>query len=147
MTMLREAQRAIDCGDAGFSVPFRLWLLRALAIGRRRDRLRDTTLVQYRTDLKRRLDRIMAYAVPQGREAAPAHRPLPGAPTVFVADRRAADQQRLRARAAAERGVPQGHERVPLGMGRRDLRRVSIRRQHRENQRQHRAERRSRGAA
>lgn len=65
--LLREAQRAIDCGDAGFSAPFRLWLLRALGIGRRRDRPRETTLAQYRTDLKRRLDRIMAHAVPQGR--------------------------------------------------------------------------------
>ena len=66
--LLRDTQWAIDCGDAVFSVQFKRWLLRALAIGRRRDRLRDTTLVQYRYDLERRLDRIMAHAVPQGRE-------------------------------------------------------------------------------
>ena len=65
--LLRDAQWAIDCGDAVFGVRFRLWLLRALAIGRRRHRLRDTTLVQCRYDLERRLDRIMAHAVPQGR--------------------------------------------------------------------------------
>ena len=65
--MLREAQRVIGCGDAKFSAPFRLWLLRALAIRRRKDRPRDTTLVQYRTALKRRLDRIMACSVPQAR--------------------------------------------------------------------------------
>jgi len=35
-------------------------LLRAIAIGRRRDRLRDTTLAQYRADLDRRLDRVLA---------------------------------------------------------------------------------------
>ena len=40
-------------------------LLRAIAIGRRRDTLKDTTLKQYLADLDRRLDRIMA-AVPIG---------------------------------------------------------------------------------
>lgn len=66
--LLRDAQWAINCGGAGFSAQFRLWLLRALAIGQRRGQLRDTTLTQYRYDLERRLARIMAHAVPQGRE-------------------------------------------------------------------------------
>jgi transposase len=35
-------------------------LLRAIAIGRRRDTLRDSTLVQYRADLDRGLDRVLA---------------------------------------------------------------------------------------
>jgi len=35
-------------------------LLRAIAIGRRRDELKDITLKQYLADLDRRLDRIMA---------------------------------------------------------------------------------------
>jgi len=65
--LLRDAQWAIDCGDTGFSAQFRVWLLRAMAIGRRRNSLRDSTLVQYRHDLERRLDRIMAHTVPQGR--------------------------------------------------------------------------------
>ena len=63
--LLRDTQWAIDCGDDGFSVPFKLWLLRAMAIGRRRETLRDATLVQYRQDLESRLDRIMAHAVPR----------------------------------------------------------------------------------
>lgn len=37
---------AITCGDVGFSARFKLWLLRALAIGKRRHGLRDTTLAQ-----------------------------------------------------------------------------------------------------
>ncbi len=49
----------IDCGDSGFSVAFKYLLLRAVAIGQR-DRLRDTTLGQYRADLNRRLDRVLA---------------------------------------------------------------------------------------
>jgi transposase len=58
--LLRDAQYAIDCGDDGFSAAFRRLLLRAIAIGRRRDRLLDTTLAQYRADLDRRLDRVLA---------------------------------------------------------------------------------------
>ena len=88
--LLRDAQWAIDCGDAGFSVQFKLWLLRAMAIGRRRDGLRDTTLVQYRCDLERRLDRIMAHAAPPGREGETLRRRIGRCRehlTAFVADR------------------------------------------------------------
>jgi transposase len=63
--LLRDARFAIECGDTAFSAPFKLLLLRAVAIGRRRERLQDTTLAQYRADLDRRLDRIMT-AVPVG---------------------------------------------------------------------------------
>lgn len=66
--LLRDAQYAIDCGDAGFSAAFKRLLLRAVAIGRRRDRLRDSTLEQYRADLDRRLDRVLA--LPRCGEAA-----------------------------------------------------------------------------
>lgn len=58
--LLRDAHYAIECGDAGFSAAFKRLLLRAIAIGRRRDTLRDTTLRQYRADLDRRLDRVLA---------------------------------------------------------------------------------------
>jgi transposase len=61
--LLRDAAYAIECGDTAFSAPFRRLLLRAIAIGRRREVLKDTTLAQYLYDLDRRLDRIMA-AVP-----------------------------------------------------------------------------------
>jgi transposase len=63
--LLRDAKYAVECGDTAFSAPFRLLLLRAVAIGRRRETLKDTTLRQYLSDLDRRLDRIMA-AVPMG---------------------------------------------------------------------------------
>jgi transposase len=63
--LLRDAQYAIECGDTAFSAPFRWLLLRAIAISRRRETLKDTTLRQYLYDLDRRLDRIMA-AVPLG---------------------------------------------------------------------------------
>jgi len=58
--LLRDAQYAIDGGDDGFSAAFKRLLLRAIAIGRRRDELRDSTLRQYRADLDRRLDRVLA---------------------------------------------------------------------------------------
>jgi transposase len=66
--LLRDAQYAIDCGDDGFSAAFKRLLLRAIAIGRRRDRLLDTTLAQYRADVDRRLDRVLA--LPRRAEAA-----------------------------------------------------------------------------
>ena len=63
--LLRDANYAVECGDTAFSAPFKLLLLRAIAIGRRRDGLKDTTLAQYLADLERRLNRLMA-AVPIG---------------------------------------------------------------------------------
>jgi transposase len=63
--LLRDATYAVECGDTAFSAPFRRLLLRAIAIGRRREMLKDTTLAQYLYDLDRRLDRIIA-AVPLG---------------------------------------------------------------------------------
>ena len=63
--LLRDANYAVECGDIAFSAPFKLLLLRAIAIGRRRDGLKDTTLAQYLADLERRLNRLMA-AVPIG---------------------------------------------------------------------------------
>jgi hypothetical protein len=42
--LLRDAKYAVECGDTAFSAPFRLLLLRAVAIGRRREALKDTTL-------------------------------------------------------------------------------------------------------
>lgn len=66
---VRDAQYAVDCGDAAFAAPFRRLLLRAIAIGQRRAVLRDTTLAQYRADLDRRLDGLMQ-ATPRGAEGA-----------------------------------------------------------------------------
>jgi transposase len=63
--LLRDARYAIECGDTSFSAAFKRLLLRAIAIGQRRDALKDATLKQYHADLDRRLDRIMA-AVPIG---------------------------------------------------------------------------------
>ena len=57
--LLRDARYAVECGDTAFSAPFKRLLLRAIAIGRRRDALKDTTLKQYHADLDRRLDRII----------------------------------------------------------------------------------------
>jgi transposase len=71
--LLRDAKYAIECGDTAFSPPFRWLLLRAIAIGRRRETLKDTTLKQYLYDLDRRLDRIMA-AVPQGEAGRKLHK-------------------------------------------------------------------------
>jgi len=71
--LLRDATYAIACGDTAFSAPFRQLLLRAMAVGRRRETLKDATLKQYFYDLDRRLDRIMA-ATPQGEPGRKLHK-------------------------------------------------------------------------
>jgi transposase len=58
--LLRDAQYAIDEGDTIFAPGFKFLLLRAMAIGRRRPDLKDTTLRHYRSDLDRRLDRLLS---------------------------------------------------------------------------------------
>jgi transposase len=58
--LLRDAQFAIDSRDTGFAPGFYKLLQRAVAIGHRRPDLKDTTLAQYRADLDRRLDRLLA---------------------------------------------------------------------------------------
>ena len=63
--LLRDAKYAIEAGDTGFAPGFRLVLLRAVAIGRRRAALQDSTLAQYAADLDRRLDRLLAGAEPK----------------------------------------------------------------------------------
>jgi transposase len=63
--LLRDAKYAIEDGDTVFAVGFRSLLLRAVAIGRRREALKDTTLAQYRADLERQLDRLLSGPEPK----------------------------------------------------------------------------------
>jgi transposase len=67
--LLRDAKYAIEEADAVFAPGFRLLLLRAVAIGKRRATLQDTTLAQYRADLDRRLDRLLSGPMPTHKAA------------------------------------------------------------------------------
>ena len=58
--LIRDAQYAIDAPDNGFAPGVKGLLKRACAIGRRRDRLADSTLKVYLADLDKRLDRLLA---------------------------------------------------------------------------------------
>ena len=71
--LLRDAKYAMEDGDTAFSAPFRRLLLHAIAIGRRRETLKDTTLKRYLHDLDRRLDRIIR-AVPIGEAGRKLHK-------------------------------------------------------------------------
>jgi transposase len=137
--LLRDAQYApglrrgrLDAGDTGFALGFQKLLRRAAAIGQRRPELKDTTLAQYRADLDRRLDRLLAVSptVEAGRKLARAIRKCRGDLFVFIT-RRDVHQQRLRACFAAQRDLPESHRRVPLPMGRSYLCRRFIRHRHR----------------
>jgi transposase len=57
--ILRDAQYAIDCGDKIFAPGFKFLIKRALAIGRRRHKLKDGTLENHKRDLKERLARLL----------------------------------------------------------------------------------------
>jgi transposase len=61
--LLRDAQYAIDSGDMVFAPDFKTLLKRACAIGKRRDRLRDSTLAQYLARLEQKLTDLMMRAV------------------------------------------------------------------------------------
>jgi len=71
--LLRDATYAIEDGDTAFSAPFKRLLLRSIAIGRRRETLKDATLKQYHYGLNRRLDRIIK-AVPVGEAGRKLHK-------------------------------------------------------------------------
>ena len=60
--LLREAQYAIDAGDAAFAPALHKLLRRACAIGRRRERLADATLRGYAAKLDARLDALLRLA-------------------------------------------------------------------------------------
>jgi transposase len=87
--LLRDAQYAIDAGDTGFAPGFYKLLQRAVAIGRRRPELKDTTLAQYRADLDRKLDRLLAVSptIKAGQQLARGIRKCRGDLFVFVTRR------------------------------------------------------------
>ena len=58
--LIRDAQYAIDAGDTVFAPPFKRFLQRACAIGRRRPGLADATIKAYERELRRELDRLLA---------------------------------------------------------------------------------------
>jgi transposase len=57
--LLRDAQFAVDAGDAAFAPGFKGLLKRASAIGRRRGELADSTLKSYAGELERRLGQML----------------------------------------------------------------------------------------
>lgn len=62
--VLRDVRYAVDCGDVVFAPALAKLLAWAIAIGRRRDTLKDSTLQQYRARADRRLDRLLATPAP-----------------------------------------------------------------------------------
>jgi transposase len=63
--LLRDTKYAIEAGDTVFAPGFRLVLLRAVAVGKRRASLKDSTLKQYQADLDRRLDKLLSGPEPK----------------------------------------------------------------------------------
>ncbi len=63
--LLRDAACASEDGDGGFAPGFCLLLLRAMAIGKRRAALKDSTLARYHAGLQRQLDRLLSGPMPE----------------------------------------------------------------------------------
>ena len=57
--LIRDAQYAIDAGDAVFAPGFKAFLKRACAIGRKRPEIGDATIARHARELKRELDRLL----------------------------------------------------------------------------------------
>jgi transposase len=135
--LLRDAKYAIECGDTAFSAPFRWLLLRAIAIGRRREALKDATLKQYLYDLDRRLDCIMA-AVPVGEPGRKLHKRMLANRAhqfLFVSNRAVPCTKNVSERTSApQRDLPQGDKWISLRVGSGNLYRLPFRRQHRQSQ-------------
>ena len=74
--LLRDARYAIEEGDPVFAPGLRLLLMRAVAIGKRRPDLADTTLRQYHAQLERQLDRLLSGSPPRHKAAARLFRAL-----------------------------------------------------------------------
>ena len=87
--VLRDVQYAIDCGDAIFAPRLRKLLLWAIGIGRRRERLKDTTLRHYHGCAERRLDALVTLPPthPAGRDLQAAVKAWRGKFFVFLQDR------------------------------------------------------------
>lgn len=58
--VLRDVQYAVDAGEPRFAPALRRLLCWAIAVGRRRATLKDSTLAQYRGQADRQLDRLLA---------------------------------------------------------------------------------------
>lgn len=88
--VLRDVQYAIDDGDAVFASALAELLAWVIAIGRRRQDLRDSTLRQYRGKADRRLDRLLARSTPHpaGRKLMAQVKPWRTKFFVFMQDRR-----------------------------------------------------------
>lgn len=86
----RDVQYALDCGDVVFAPALAKLLSWTIAVGRRRDTLKDSTLAQYRAKADRDLDRLLATPAPhpEGRSLQAQVKAWRGKFFVFLEDRR-----------------------------------------------------------
>ena len=128
--LIRDAQYAVDAGDTGFAPGFLALLRRACRLAPLRERPERASARQPPAPAGRQAQRAAAgdpdpsrrRRAAEGRRQAPPQ-PLP----LRHQPRPRAYQQRIRARAAPLRHLPQDHRRLPHPMGRHPLRRPPLR--------------------
>ena len=128
--LIRDAQYAIDAGDTVFAPGFKAFLKRACAIGRKRPEIGDATIARHARDLKRELDRLLDLRPTNGEGihlqaaiAVDARDKL----LVFLTRRDVEPTNNVSERGIAAIGdLPQGHELLPIPLGRESLRRSPL---------------------
>ncbi len=87
--VLRDVQYAVDAGEPHLAPALRRLLCWAIAVGRRRASLKDSTLSQYRGTAERRLDHLLAWptVTPAGAELQRQTKRWRGQFFTFLADR------------------------------------------------------------
>ena len=128
--LLRDTRYAIEAGDKLFAPGFKSLLKRAFVIARRRENLADSTLVAYRRELDRRLDRLLAIE-PDAEAGRKLKRAIEKCRDKLFRlrhpPRRAAHQQYIGAPAAPFGHLPQSDQRLSLCLGGTGLRRDLLR--------------------
>ena len=86
---LRDAHYALDAGDEVFGPALKEFVLQALGVGARRERLQDSTLQRHRRDRERRLAALLEWEPQQadGKRLRARYRKIRDSLLVFVTDR------------------------------------------------------------
>jgi transposase len=140
--VLRDAQYAVDSGDAVLAPALRKLLRWAVRIGRRRDRLKDSTLESYHAQAERRLDALVRRKPPNpaGQALLAQTRRWRAGFFVFLEDRSVPATNNASERALRPSVVHrQGHPRLPLDLGRRRPRPAPLGDWYRQARRDHRS--------
>jgi transposase len=120
---LRDCPFALEAGDTVFAPRMQALLLRAFAMHKRRDRLAESTLSQYRGDRRRRLARCLALEpeTTQGQRLKKRYTAIQNHLFLFLEDASLTYQQLQRAGHAHAYSLSEGHQWLSVRLGTRPV--------------------------